>query len=342
MKVVSFSRGAKCAAALVLLCGCLSLGAQAPEPMVPHPGLPGLRTITPAAYREHLEELQILVATCQQADAACDAKRVGELDDAVQMDGGAPVVVRYAWLRDLLEDRNDPDHTQRRALLPHAAERLERDLAEVPAPGVALTARMRSARSSVLERSEFRTAETYSLQDRISAWFSALIFKLFGGVSSLGRMAPWLGLALEWGTLAVAAGLLFFWVYRALDRQRVALGSLRGDAAVAEREAESRAWAEQARRLAGQGKWRDAIHAFYWASIVLLEDRRTLRRSPTRTPREALQLIDPASHLRGPLQAQTASFERIWYGLRPASPDEYAEALRQHQALQVARQSATA
>ncbi len=327
-------------AALLHLSTC-GVVAQAPQPIVPHAGLPGVRTVSRADYRDHLQALRTLVAACQHSDAACDPKQVGDFDDLIHSGSGPDVIERYGWLRDLLEDRNDPGHKRRTELLPHAAQRLAEQTAEAStAPSNStLTQAQTSARSAVLARKEFRTAEAYSWSDRLFAWFSEVINRLFGGVSSLGRMAPWIGTAIEWGTLLVAVSLFFLWVYRALDRQRVAIGHLGGDVAQAQQRAESRAWAEQARSHAERGDWRDAVHALYWASIVLLEDRRTLRRSSTRTPREALRMIDPASHLREPLQTQTGEFERIWYGLRPARAGDYQNALQHYQALQAGKQA---
>ncbi len=312
------------------------MAAQAPQPMVPHAGLPGLRTVTPAQYGDHLRGLQTLVAACQRSEAACDSKQVGDLDDVVHTVAEPDYRERYGWLRDLLEDRNDPGHKRRNDLLPAAAQRLREQLTELEgAPSnISLTASQKSARRTVLARKEFRGTESYSWRDRLDAWISKWLDRLFGGVSTLGRMAPWIGTVIEWGTLLTAALLLFVWIYRSLDRQRVAIGRLTGGAAQAQQRAESRAWAEKARALAERGEWRDAVHAIYWASIVLLEDRRTLRRNATRTPREALRLIDPASHLREPLQAQTAAFERIWYGLRPAAAGDYQAALQRYNALQ--------
>ena len=121
-----------------------------------------------------------------------------------------------------------------------------------------------------------------------------------------------------------------------MDRQRVTIGRLGTDAINAEQQAESRMWAARARAYAEGGEWREAVHALYWASIVALEDRRTLRRSGTRTPREALRLIDPASHLREPLRAQTGEFERIWYGLRPAGREDYARVLALYEEVRAA------
>jgi hypothetical protein len=244
-------------------------------------------------------------------------------------------VERYGWLRDLLEDKNDTEHRQRAELLPRAGQRLAEQEAEIDsAPRAAvLTAKQRATRDAVLAGKEFRTTQEYSLMERLGSWISDQLAKLFGGVSNLGRMAPWFGTALQWGTLILVAALLVLWVYRALDRQRIALGKLGGDSARAQADVESRAWAELARTHATRGEWRDAVHCLYWASIVVLEDRRTLRPSGTRTPREALQLIDPASQMREPLCAQTGAFERIWYGLQPAAESDYNEALLHYRTL---------
>jgi hypothetical protein len=331
-----------CSAASCLV-SMMAVG-QSPQVMVPKAGLPPLRSVTTAEYRVHLDALRQLVADCSRVVTACDATKVGE-DDKVQPVAGPAYTERYGWLRTLLDDRNDTNHPQRLELLTHAEQRLVEQEAELDSPQRAAfvtTAAQRSAREAVLRRSEFRTDRGYSFSERISAWISQQLARLFGGVSSLGRAAPWLGTALEWGALIGVLALLLVWVYRALDRQRVALGRLSGDAAMQAALAESRAWADKARQHAERGEWRDAVHALYWASIVVLEDRRTLRRSAMRTPREALKLVDEKSPLGSLLGAQTGAFERIWYGLQPADAADYERAMQQYQAMQNARTQATA
>ena len=340
----SISAGRSLAVLFVLLAPLRMMQAQPQLPaMVPHAGLPPPRDVSVAEYRAHLDRLRQLVADCGRVITACDADAVGE-DDRVTLPGGTSVVERFGWLRNLLEDGNDPTHRLRAELLPRAGQRLAEQDAELDATpkATALAETERAARDHVLARKEFRTTTEYSLSERVGAWISQQLAKLFGGLSSVGRMAPWLGTALQWGTLILAAALMMLWVYRALDRQRIALGKLGGDAARAEADAESRAWAELARTHAANGEWRDAVHCLYWASIVALEDRRTLRRSGTRTPREALQLIDPASHLREPLRAQTGAFERIWYGLQPAGEADYNDALQLYRTLHPSAKEARA
>jgi len=304
-------------------------------------GMAGFKSVSPAEYRAHLDNLRQLVADCGRVVTACDVSKVGD-DDRVTPEQGAPYMERYGWLRTLLEDLNDPNHTLRLEKLPRAEQRLAEQEAELDAPeqGEAVTDAQRASRAAVLGRREFRTDKGYSLREVISAWISRQLAKLFNGVSTVGRVVPWLGTALEWGSLLLAVALLLVWVYRALDRQRIALGRLHGDGAREAALAESRAWAQRARQHAEQGEWREAVHALYWASIVVLEDRRTLRRSGTRTPREALRLVDMSSPVGALLRAQTGDFERIWYGLQTASAADYESALQQYEAMQSARAQA--
>jgi hypothetical protein len=318
----------------------VGVSAQSPRAIVPRPGLPAAKAVSVVEYRAHLDALRELVAACGHDAAACDASKVGD-DDLVQ-GAGAPYTERYGWLRAVLDDRNDPNHKLRQEMLPRAEQRLAEQIAELDAPahGEQITAAQKAAREAVLRRGEFRTDRGYSLTERISAWISQQFARLFSGATSLGRAAPWLGTTLQWGALLGVVVLLLLWVYRALDRQRVALGRLHGDVSREAALAASRVWADEARRCAERGAWREAVHALYWASIVVLEDRRTLRRSGTRTPREALGLVDPFSQVGELLREQTGAFERIWYGLQPATVDDYDRASNHYEAMRDARAKA--
>ena len=75
--------------------------------------------------------------------------------------------------------------------------------------------------------------------------------------------------------------------------------------------------------------WREAIHFVYWAAISRLESKRLWPADRARTPREYLALVAPDDSRRDNLAALTRSFERTWYGGRPAGEGDYraAEAL---------------
>ena len=87
-------------------------------------------------------------------------------------------------------------------------------------------------------------------------------------------------------------------------------------------------WLEDARRAAAAGLWREAIHFVYWASISRLESRRSWPADRARTPREYLALVAADDPRKPGLATLTGSFERIWYGGRPAGEADYRRAER--------------
>lgn len=320
---------------LVLLLTALRVQAQPQLPVSAPKGLPALQDVSSEDYRKHLDQLRGLVADCGRVVTACDPEKVGN-DDRVHGAQGTAYAVRYGWLRDLLNDRDPASHRLRAELLPRAEQRLSEQEEELdhPKTGTALTQRDRAQRDRVFAAKEFQVVTEYSWRERVSAWISDKLARLFGGAATLGRRAPWLGKALEWGSLFLAVTLLVLWGYRTLDRQRTTLGKLTGDAARREAMEASRIWAELAQTHAADHEWRDAVHCLYWATIVLLEERRTFRRSETRTPREALQLVKVSSELREPLYAQTSALERIWYGFAEASQMDYDNAMQNYRQVQ--------
>jgi hypothetical protein len=58
----------------------------------------------------------------------------------------------------------------------------------------------------------------------------------------------------------------------------------------------------------------------------MLEGQRLWRQNRARTPREYVGLLEPGSSRRRVLGGLTGVFERIWYGLRPATGEDYAKA----------------
>ncbi|SDE73137.1 DUF4129 domain-containing protein [Terriglobus roseus] len=329
-----FSQGAR-RWLLVMASIGLGLCARAQMPaLTPPQGLPSLQDVSVEEYRHHLDQLRGLVADCGRVVTACNPESVGN-DDRVHPLQGQPYAVRYGWLRTLMDDRDPAVHRSRTELLAQAEQRLseqEEDL-DHPKSASPLKQEDRVQRDRVLASKEFEVVHEYSWRERASAWLSEKLARIFGGAASLGRIAPWLGKALEWGSLLAAITLLVLWIYRTLDRQRTALGKLTGEVSKREAIEASRAWAELAQIHATNGEWRDAVHCLYWATIVLLEERRTLRRSDTRTPREVLQLLVVSPQLREPLAAQTVAFERIWYGFAQATQEDYESAQQSYRSV---------
>jgi len=118
------------------------------------------------------------------------------------------------------------------------------------------------------------------------------------------------------------------WLLIRLERQgRLGAASIHpgpGSAAASARDWQL--WLEDARKAAAMGAWRDAIHYLYWASISRLESGGLWPADRARTPREYLALLSKESAQRPGLTTLTRSFERTWYGGRPAAEADFRQA----------------
>jgi Domain of unknown function (DUF4129) len=99
-------------------------------------------------------------------------------------------------------------------------------------------------------------------------------------------------------------------------------------------------WIQAAREAAARGDYREAVHSAYWAGISYLEDSQLVRKDRTRTPREYMRLVSNSTQLmatgrktREALSALTVVLEQVWYGRRPASNQDFANAMESVEAL---------
>ena len=193
--------------------------------------------------------------------------------------------------------------------------------------------RARAEANAVLARAEFQRGGGPTWWDRAKSWMFGWLLRLFSGVAQVGAAAPWLGTLLEWlFFVGAAVGLLFFLLRNvARQRLRVSLEAQGLQTTAWDREADD--WAQWAEQHAAAGEWREAVHCLYWAAIVSLEARRAWRHNPTRTPREYVRLLKAGSTQQQGLRRLTQIFERVWYGLRDANAEEYAEARAMYERL---------
>ena len=315
-------------------------------------------------YRAHLLALTVVVEACAKARdmKTCDPALVGA-DDRVPLAETANAerrLVRYGWLRVLLskaQDKDAPDKEKSKPKvapisgtngLPHAQNvpppprttsellqdaetRLAHDLAQAdasaaPAPG---HNQEREAMTQVLSDREFRNLEAPSARDSMLEKFGNWLNGLFEAAAQFGSRSAWIGRALVGGfILSVCVGLV--WGLLQLERRwRIRLipedtGPGSGSASARDWQL----WLEDARQAAAAGLWREAIHFVYWASISRLESRRLWPADRARTPREYLALVAPEDPRKAGLATLTGSFERIWYGGRPAGEIDYQRADR--------------
>lgn len=289
------------------------------------PAEKSIATVTPEAYRAHLNALQTLVGACQASSAGCDPAKVGSDDrvEALHFD------VRWQWLRRQLQHAKDAKPDEREAAMRDALARLNematQSAAATDPAAQALFARARPAATAILDSPEFREVSEFSWWDRLRAKLDLWLTRIFSGVSDWTGVGATLMTILEVVLYGGAAVGLVLLLRRNLARQRLAIAGHMAPAGAAW-DRESNDWAAQADESAARGDFRDAVHCLYWAAIVMLEGRRFWRHNPTRTPREYVRLLQPGSTQQGALRRLTQMFERLWYGLREAERTDYEQA----------------
>ncbi len=211
--------------------------------------------------------------------------------------------------------------------------------ASIPLP-LAAAAEFKQARAAAnvaLAREEFRATEGPTWIERQLAKAQDWVLRLFTGMDRLGKRAPWLAPAIEWGCFATAAAGLLWFVRQSLARQALRISLTDGAALAGRGDRDSADWARLATDRAAAQDWREAVHCLYWASIALMEARRAWKPNATRTPREYLRLLRPGSEAQAALRELTRIFERIWYGHADADQLQYSAALARFRLLESAR-----
>lgn len=307
-------------------------------------------------YRAHLKALTTLVAACAQArdSKACNPAEVGP-DDRVPLTSASASdrrLVRYGWLRVLLsraQDKDTPQASPRAShrtkettwedvrpvprttsqLLQDAQTRLTHDLtlagaaAPIPPPHTA----ERAVMDQVLAQRDFEDLEAPNPKDSTFEKVGNWLNRVLEGAMRASARAPWLGRALVWGFILALCVALIWGLLRLERRWRVRLiPEDRSPSPAAASAVPWQQWMENALRAAQSGKWREAIHSLYWASISRLESKRFWPADRARTPREYLALIANDDPRLAGLATLTRSFERTWYGARPASESDFLRA----------------
>ncbi|MEO7029488.1 MAG: DUF4129 domain-containing protein [Acidobacteriaceae bacterium] len=323
-------RGLKPAAtpfAAVVLLGCSTMAAQT----APVKSAAGVKHESVQEFQAHLAIVQALVRGCGGAASACVRDKVGA---DVRVDAKPGFQVRWQWLREALDQARSSNVERRAQLMQESSARLDEMVRESAQPEgeTAQFAQARKSADQILAGADFAAVERESWLDRQVAKFWLWWGRFWERMGSLGGAAPWLGRLLEVLLFGGAAAALALFVYRNLQRQRLAV-ALNAQAGGLEWQRESTDWAAQAEGSAGNGDWRDAVHCLYWATIVMLEGRRAWRHNPARTPREYVRLLKPGSAQQSALRGLTQIFERLWYGLREAGATDYEKARSHYESL---------
>lgn len=313
-------------------------------PAIPQSGAGKWHDVNLAEYRTHLESLDGVVTACQKLRKAqgCDSAMVGP-DDRVQLPvngAAARREVRYDWLRSLLQSAAGPERSSSSTLpgqvlkaqpltidtqLALARKRLQADAKEADdfvAPVSSYNAQ-RKALAAILARKEYRGVTETSARERFLEWLGNEINHIFDRLASFGRRSPWIGFVFR-ALVFLLIGVALLWILIRIERR--SRNRMVPDAQAAPGVPSAREWQlwrADALAMAGQGRWRDAIHFLYWAAISRLESKQTWPADRARTPREYLGLMPLEDDRKLILTTLTRSFERTWYGGRDAGPSDF-------------------
>jgi hypothetical protein len=196
----------------------------------------------------------------------------------------------------------------------------------------------RATLERILSRREFGSVKGPSAWDlykqRISRWILEVLSRIF---RQIGRY-PMGATIFLWALIVAVVLWLALILFRYWTR-RAALEELQAPDSVAFARTWQE-WIQAAREAAGRGDYREAIHSTYWAGISYLEDSEVVRKDRTRTPREYMRLVSNSTQLvatgrktREALSALTVVLEQVWYGRRPASNQDFSNALQSVEAL---------
>lgn len=286
------------------------------------------RPCTPQELQHRLQSLESLASACSAAPgkAACDPDAVGD-DLQVALSSGSRII-EFDWLRAALSQAQTSGHAQQE--MAAAQQRLARDLARLSSPAIESPddlQRDRAVLRQILASGGFPQPQPPSLWERLRnqffTWLSERLQSLSAGESS----THWISQFLLFATIIGSCGGLLLWFSRAARRQRLLICQ---QAAGAQSSAVSLLdWhlgLTEARELAAQREWREAIHRLYWAAIAAMETHGAWRPDRARTPREYLALLASESGSKHDLFELTRSLERFWYGGDIPGEDDYDEA----------------
>jgi hypothetical protein len=248
-------------------------------------------------------------------------------------------------LRDLL-DRAARNDAHRKEVLEQAGMWAENAAtqaeayvaAEADSSSMSSSSTARTKLEQILKRREFSPAGPPSAMDqlrqKIGQWVLRMFEKLFGGIAQHPMGSELLFWLIIFGVVCwLVTMLVRFWTGRGRNIALQPIGNIAAHRSWQE-------WIRGAQDAAARGEFREAIHLLYWAGITRLEDLSILTVDHTRTPREQLRLLsNPAKSgalaaasatpaQRTPMVELTTQLERVWYGRRPASAEDFRECLK--------------
>lgn len=237
------------------------------------------------------------------------------------------IIVSFADLKSDLVQFAKADLDKRSRLLPQIqnyVHTLSRDAASFDQPE---RGGAHDKLAAILAQREFHTRQGPNAKD-------LLLAKLFGWlIRLLSRLSPG-NASFNWFQVVIytiiggALTVILVWTFRRL-RGRREDPAPREIVPFAPSARSWHLWLAEARVLAQQKDWRNAIHMAYWAGISFLEEHGSWKPNRARTPREYLRLVGTRTPKYPPLAALTRQLELVWYGYSAAAESDFNEALAQ-------------
>jgi hypothetical protein len=178
-------------------------------------------------------------------------------------------------------------------------------------PPEAGTEEIRRAADEILARPEFQEPPR-SLYQQALDWVTDRIADAVNALVSGGT-----GALVAWALLVAFVVLVVFLVARTVqgDRRRSSGGAGVGVDIEADDRRPAEAWAADAARFEGEGRWREAIRCRYRAIVAGLARSGVVDEVPGRTAGEYRVLVGAARPaVAEPFAGATDLFERAWYG----------------------------
>jgi Domain of unknown function (DUF4129) len=287
-------------------------------------------SVSIAEYRQQLRDIASELEARQSSPEKV-SEVVAHMPDHVSVTtGSGEVTISYKTLKDNLAAIPGGEAQKRPAMLRQAQSYVQDLIAAAETyqkPGADVASSHRKL-DEILARREFRKVHGPSALDLLLArffrWLSRMLGKLRFGA---GGSFDWVRL-LIYMLIGAAISLLLVWTIRRLRRPQEEL-SPREIIPFAPSARGWRTWLAEARDLAQQQDWRNAIHLAYWAGISYLEEHGAWKPNRARTPREYLRLIGSRAAQYPVLAALTRKLEVVWYGYGRAAEEDFQETLGQ-------------
>ena len=285
--------------------------------------------ISVAEYRQQLHDMAQKVDGLK-ADPSQAGKLVAEIPDTVSVTSSSgEVKVNYKPFKADLATLSSANEEKRSALLnqiQNYVQALNAAADSYDKPSDLTDAHSKLSR--ILSRDEFKKVHGPNAKDALLARFFRWIARHLARLKIGGNSNFDLFRFLIYLLVAIAATFLLIWTVRRLRRPQEELPQ-REIIPFSPSARSWRAWLAEARALAQQQDWRNAIHLAYWAGISYLEEHGAWKPNRARTPREYLRLIGSRAAQYPVLASLTRKLEHVWYGYGEAAESDFHDTLSQ-------------